>query len=671
MAGFSNGFQYPSILQGRQIRILFLKPCLRDGRSTPLEVQLEEKCLDTAEFDAMSYVWGDNSRKLRIRCNGKIFDIGHNLHEALIEHRRRGTVRGLWIDALCINQGCVEERTNQVRLMSEIYSKAAHTTIWLGARVSGDELGIDLAQSIYDKRTRGISRPMDEPRRGEDFDCGAWGIPDLANGRETNDPWKALFNLLSHPWFGRVWVIQEVVLSRNPVFWRGDQNISVPILMWTGYEVGTRRNLHSQYAREHDFGNFTGRCMAYFFYQARYAPSLWLNLFNSMGMQATDPRDRFFAIAGISGNLPANFVNYSISAEQIATQVGLMTLASRDPQDPEGLDFLADYPTVQTRAQHIQIPSWVPDFFSDQHIGFPLGKHYSTRSFRKRHPIFPHNEIQLTIGGSDGQVRKLTSPQLAFSYHSVGFPTISYKARQGYSNAKEEQVKEIQLRTNVFDKIKALMPAIDLIKNEKSNGTRPASGSAEGLRETFQDAYQLSARVIWFINRARLLAEPEVRNHSVISGSTFDAFWRTLLYNRSQYSSEEEMKPESSVGVSFGYWYLMLKLICATYSEQDGGSHLLNALALHSLARPFMRNFNQIHSVRRFFVSEGGKIGWAPSHARVGDSLTVFEGCRIPFAIRVVENEVWRFVGGCYVHECMDGEIWKAAWSDWDYLRFK
>ena len=91
----------------------------------------------------------------------------------------------------------------------------------------------------------------------------------------------------------------------------------------------------------------------------------------------------------------------------------------------------------------------------------------------------------------------------------------------------------------------------------------------ETLHRAFQDAYQLSARIVSFINKARLLSEPEVRNHSVTSGKTFDAFWRTLLYNRSHFSSAEEIQPDNSVGVSFGYWYLLLKLICAAWEQNS------------------------------------------------------------------------------------------------------
>lgn len=85
-------------------------------------------------------------------------------------------------------------------------------------------------------------------------------------------------------------------------------------------------------------------------------------------------------------------------------------------------------------------------------------------------------------------------------------------------------------------------------------------------------------------------------------------------------------------------------------------SSSLNSMALRPLAHPFKSIFDQIYCSRRFFVSESGKIGWAPPYACPGDSLVLFQGSRIPLAARLVSESVWECVGGCYVHGCMDGE---------------
>ena len=40
--------------------------------------------------------------------------------------------RVVWIDAICINQTDIEERSQQVEMMGLIYSKAVRNLIWLG-----------------------------------------------------------------------------------------------------------------------------------------------------------------------------------------------------------------------------------------------------------------------------------------------------------------------------------------------------------------------------------------------------------------------------------------------------------------------------------------------------------------------------------------------------------
>lgn len=228
----------------------------------------------------------------------------------------------------------------------------------------------------------------------------------------------------------------------------------------------------------------------------------------------------------------------------------------------------------------------------------------------------------------------------------------------------------MQISGTVLDRILSIMPLTDLIKNEKTEATPTVSSSAESLSQSFINACQYSDRVIGFINRARLLAEPELRNCDITSGKTYDAFWRTLLYNRAGFESEHEVKPDSNIGISFGYWYLMLKVISMARWNQDTGLYVLYSLALRPLAHPFKSIFDQIHSSRCFFVSDKGRIGWAPTSARCGDSLAIFQGSRIPFATRLLSEDTWEYIGGCYVHGCMDGEIWNEAATDWKYLSF-
>ena len=60
------------------------------------------------------------------------FHITYNLYSALRELRSSNHDRTLWVDAMCINQGDNAEKNTQVRLMRNIYAKAAKVVVRLG-----------------------------------------------------------------------------------------------------------------------------------------------------------------------------------------------------------------------------------------------------------------------------------------------------------------------------------------------------------------------------------------------------------------------------------------------------------------------------------------------------------------------------------------------------------
>lgn len=49
------------------------------------------------------------------------FSVTKNLHAALLRLRLEQEPRTLWVDAMCINQDDVAEKSFQVALMSDIY----------------------------------------------------------------------------------------------------------------------------------------------------------------------------------------------------------------------------------------------------------------------------------------------------------------------------------------------------------------------------------------------------------------------------------------------------------------------------------------------------------------------------------------------------------------------
>ena len=183
---------YKVLLESSSFRLLELLPSA--NRSDPLSGRLIDSDITfQPEYEALSYVWGDDEPAKSITLDGTETSITPNLHSALIHLRSTDIVRTIWVDAICINQSFNDERNQQVRIMGDIYKSAKQVIVWLGE--AADDSHIVFNQFKDDSMKRKF--PL-EVRR------------------------KAWLALLKRPWFYRTWVIQEIALSRRAVIMCGE-----------------------------------------------------------------------------------------------------------------------------------------------------------------------------------------------------------------------------------------------------------------------------------------------------------------------------------------------------------------------------------------------------------------------------------------------------------------
>lgn len=78
--------------------------------------------------------------------------IEQNLYAALVSLRRSRIDIALWVDAISIDQDNQEERAQQVRELTTIFSRAENVCVWLG---SADE---DLDNSVLRRSDHEISK---------------------------------------------------------------------------------------------------------------------------------------------------------------------------------------------------------------------------------------------------------------------------------------------------------------------------------------------------------------------------------------------------------------------------------------------------------------------------------------------------------------------------------
>lgn len=115
---------FPLHPERNEIRLLTILPSTK--AESIIRCSLESVSLDNRpEFEAISYVWGDASKKTDIIINDILFYVTRSVDKTLRLLRRKYRRRVVWIDFVCINQHDVPEKNTQVPLLGRVYESAS------------------------------------------------------------------------------------------------------------------------------------------------------------------------------------------------------------------------------------------------------------------------------------------------------------------------------------------------------------------------------------------------------------------------------------------------------------------------------------------------------------------------------------------------------------------
>ena len=224
-------YQYSDLSANETLRLLHLggsSRALSDG-SRQTVCRLETFALDEApEYRTLSYAWGcptwdeleddiwtrsDFSWILDTDSGRRKLSIRRNLFDALKQistHSKSDS--WIWIDAICIDQDNLDERSKQVQIMGKIFSKCKRVLIWLGGL---DPLDAAKMYSLHVNLLPQIKSYVEE--NGEDsIVARSWTLNDLdAAGMKVPIEHLQIFEkfLRNARWFSRVWTRQEIVLA--------------------------------------------------------------------------------------------------------------------------------------------------------------------------------------------------------------------------------------------------------------------------------------------------------------------------------------------------------------------------------------------------------------------------------------------------------------------------
>lgn len=365
--GGDGSFAYASTLDKGSFRIACLTAA--SNPRDPMHLDLEEYELDNCpEYEAVSYTWAgeesdsSNSQPVYVGPYWDILLQTRNCLEMLRFLRPARGSRLVWVDAVCINQLNVPERSTQVANMGRIYSDCSQVVVYLG---------LDIAPRLP---------PGRHPRRRKLQDFGTdrvrISIPDglsksqfLTTADDDGAVHLALGGLLQRRYFSRLWVIQELILSKRVVMRVGDVDF------WT--DTGTKSTLEP--VKDADGEKTEEKTVddpvstaPWFQYlsQGVLSDKDVIDLSNlTRNAHCADARDHLFGLAGLlpltedGSPSPISSADYSLSCQHV--YIGLFSHLIINEGLWRILSFASGVPENEDDKGHsLSRPSWAPNWTS-------------------------------------------------------------------------------------------------------------------------------------------------------------------------------------------------------------------------------------------------------------------------------------------------------------------
>lgn len=637
----------------QQFRLLEIAEADDINEPDPVVVTIHTVDLqDSPSFAALSYVWGDPMDTVDIIANGVPHRVTRSLSEALkhvVQHAilhmnkresekcERQTFR-IWADAICINQEDVEERSHQVGLMGRIYSSASLVIGWL----SNEDNGLPLLFSAFDalcQEVEVVHSGNIDALHGvawmEDHENSLFrlvSIDDIPHKGDSGPLTSALSELCRLPYWQRVWIIQEIALSRDLIYTTPSASMHR-----SRFERGLRYLLHLA-SKSWGFGidskpNATPKksellSAVFWIGILKYHPA-GLNFdritdkqFESLpfpdaespgdsayrsaslslkGFQhdATDARDHVYGLLGLTG---LNIIpDYAKTTRQVLLDYARAIIESNRGTGSE-LCFLDTVPKgLHSAIDNSDLPSWTPSRFSYEFCRADRPCHATRRIFHKYDFLEPRvGGNSLFAGGS--RIQRLKR-----------FIEIPGVAQPGRAEGKTW---------------------CDVLE-EFASGDRtayhtgcpmPRAVWSTVLCKTHGDA-DMSPFLVYFQH----LTMPGDREKAELAlrVKKFPGLWAHLREERGRVRdgtdkeaglSELIKSPSATVFIN---WDIMLE---------------------------------RIREATELFETEEGYFGMGPKGCTVQDEVCLLKGCASPLLLRPGPGGRYSVVGPCFVLGLMDGE---------------
>ncbi|EYB28739.1 hypothetical protein SNK04_005230 [Fusarium graminearum] len=320
--------EYPKLTQPSHIRILELLPAPREkaleGRLLVVDVD------KPPAYEALSYTWADASndsslcQRIFIGHGNRALPITSSCHQGLRHLRKELESVFIWVDSVCINQSDLEERSYQVAMMDDVFSRANVVHAYVGE----DEYGNSRKGTKAVPLLQSITEPTRPP------------------GREFKNHAPAILDpFFQRPFFSRLWVVQEVLLARSVVLHCGDK--FTPISQDMVVKAQTHRVEIPWWM------NHIGRI-------GPYVKSELVQVLAATALcQMSDLRDKIFGLLGLVDVEDASILaaDYNLMVREVYIGTAAYLIQKRGRH--EILELSESLTNIEQRNTY-GIPSWVP-----------------------------------------------------------------------------------------------------------------------------------------------------------------------------------------------------------------------------------------------------------------------------------------------------------------------
>jgi hypothetical protein len=666
-----------------EIRLLRLKRASRYDDCIQCTLMNNVDLGTNISYTALSYCWGDTMNQPVIVVDGYQVKVTQNLRDALKE-LRADKVEFVWVDALCINQRDQVEVQQQVQKMTLIYSRAESVFAWLGPE-DPDSVGLRRTFERLGRFRREVSPQgkilaqtsvlrdllqiwlQDLGFRDRQGVVKLGGITltnlssslqrlasdlsdeDRALRAEQSAFLKQLRSVVSRDYWRRAWVLQELTVGGVIRLRCGRHSLDFELLSTIMQELEALHDskIFKDFTLHHE--HVYNLVLLRTKWQPREPIHFLAALRGSYHTCSTKRRDKIYSLFGVCFD-STRFVT------QIDYQIPLATIIRQMTENSIRATRTLDVICVQPpeRIYELSLPSWAPDWrligkysFNNRMVDYltgldehqkdnPKDKYWHATSNSRCH------DAPFVDGGRVLKVRGLLIDTIINCSGAIEEGAVSNPLPPAFKVVRRGALSRFINGDDARDKAEDIFTTLTVYKPR----TR-----TDDVNSDFSDLW--SSKILDKLGKEEPLVYQWLVKHRkwMIHGKPL-IWWSYGTRSRLDVSNRLLDK-----AARFLY-----------HAASDNGFSLDKRIRI--LTGAVVR---ALKDGLRFMETSRGFTGWAHPAARVGDQISLLQGCSMPVILRSAGKQssrrlAYEVVGDAYVENLMHGEGWPGTDEDWEEI---